>query len=916
MERSQAMTRSPLLGVPIEVLANILDRLSPLDVVVALHACGDLTLNRRMRQGGITRWHDASSTIHLPLLEFASSSLLVSVALRFDRCHGSLLNAYVRSLPPALRSLLVEMDSIRDDFFLDSLDDSSEDGSAFSDALVPSHTYTCSAKPWLIRKSFPKLESLLIYGYDSYVAGSDLLAEPTFIVQLLAGLPDTLTELAYPAIDTPHVDIFRLLPPNLRKLRLASPGRKEFGCYPSARHSLVSLEHLEICLTERTAPQGNLGHWNPTTDLMELVFPPFLTRLKIECLHLPTNLPAFPATLETLIFSSHRALIASHPFALLSLIPVSLTHFRANLIGFQDAQHITGSLDSLKPLPKLKRFELGYYLEDFDYEDSQEDESKLWLKVVSLLPVIEDFSLVGASFGLQHLELFSPTLRKLTVELMEFGDTPLEASTILRQVLPNVEVHFSGLEARLLSTPSVESEELELFPHFDDNFDWTALTPQRLPRLSQLTLPVDRVGELALEAFSTLTHLSVHKETGTQLTRAATPTHFTCPPNLTQLSLYQGVAAHFYPLPATLTQLACTNPLPSEVQKCSALRFLTIYAEPGRAHSMHTWTDSHFPTSLEYLSVPTHTLTTLIANDLNAFCQRRPHLVTIHASKSVSSELMNKMSGLPKRVEVTGIDLGWNLIRPSELASLGGFANGEIVLRYGEDIINCANRWIGPKAYNIRPINFGEMQATDAEMLAFMPLLSPSTTKLELGHFSLARLPLKWPTSLTTLIFEEGKIYEYEASHYNLPDTLKTLIIRHYMPNSRPRLDESLPKGLTRLEVSNWTFDYVLHLPPALRTLNASFTSDCLLDNLNALPSSITHLVLKATLKPEHFDLLPSSLKCLECSVPPACDVAFAEAAKSRGFIWINRLDATSNDDSHFNFESTLDHILSAVRRA
>lgn len=72
------------------------------------------------------------------------------------------------------------------------------------------------------------------------------MANSTFIVQHLAGLPETLTELRLPALVNPKVDIYRLLPPNITKLH--EVGGTSVTCYPSSHHSLDSLEHLALVI--------------------------------------------------------------------------------------------------------------------------------------------------------------------------------------------------------------------------------------------------------------------------------------------------------------------------------------------------------------------------------------------------------------------------------------------------------------------------------------------------------------------------------------------------------------------------------------------------------------------------------------------------------------------------------------------
>lgn len=303
------------------------------------------------------------------------------------------------------------------------------------------------------------------------------------------------------------------------------------------------------------------------------------------------------------------------------------------------------------------------------------------------------------------------------------------------------------------------------------------------------------------------------------------------------------------------------------------------------------------------LSLPPQTWEELAQNpSLPALCLRLPHLHTIIV-KDASSLLLDKLRGLPARVTVIGTQLGRILKNPSKLASFAGFAPGELFIPPGDSLANCMNR-IGRKAYNVRPVAFDDAQISDEEMALFMPYLSPLTTEIEIGHLNTTFLPLQWPSNLKKLVCGNGASSS-KGERYHLPATLETLIVHHNISHASPRLDLSLPTGLTRLEISDLGIDYVFQFPPSLRRLTAWFHKDSLIDNLKAMPSTLCHLKLENGFEIEDFDYLPKSLTCLECVVPYTSE--FENMARTRGIVWIN---------SGLVPEATLDDIWARSRQS
>lgn len=871
-------------------MKDIVSRLETLEILGTLYCAGDSVLNGWLKQVGMTTWNENSLHVCLSRIEIASASNLTSVSISIPRATDALMIKYVRSLPQTLRHLSLRLGRIDDDFLCDAKDDPT----LINDALVPSRTYTSGVTPWIIRKSFPTLETLVIKGYYS-----KLFADYTFVPQLLAGLPLTITELGLPVLRDPQIDIFQLLPPNIKKLR--SVGSHFNPCYPTASHSLDSLESLGLfLLNQELGYDAGLGQWKPCLYPAKLVLPRFLNRLKLRCDSVPSSIP-LPLTLQTFILRGKKS-YADSPFEILTLLPTSLTSFECAKIRLLGYNGSTIESHPLQTLPNLKYFSFACDFERPSVLEAQNVES-LWIYMIKLMPVVETFTLQvedsEPTLGLQGLEAFNKsTLRKLTCDLKLEEFTPIidRAKAEIGLLLPHTTLFCSKLEKLLKSHPSAQKTTLNL-ASVNASYDWNLLASTDLSMLSTLVINDLDVSRVNLATLPNLTDLNIKRAGGRGLAEVS----ISYPPNLTRLVLPRGATPHktFYPLPTTLRYLKCTDPAPSEVEQCTSLQ--TLITRHDFSAPTHQWSKSHLPTSLTYLSLRAHTWTELLEDSsLLPVAEHLHHLRTLHSPDPLSEALIDAFNGLPARIAVT-VGPGGELTNPSKLASLGGFAHGEIILLPGETIKNCMNRCVARRAYKLRPIDFQRENISNDEMVRFLPYLAPSTSEIEIPHLFTTPSPLSWPSSLTKLVISDNDadaVPFTKDTRYNFPATLKTLIIQHLKPNRAPKLDLSLPKGLTRLELLSWVFDYAVQWPPGLLKLTASFTSDCLEDNLKALPSSLVHLNLKNNkLESDFFDLLPSSLKCLE-GLARSSNASIASIIKRRGLIWINDMD----DDSFVKY--------------
>ena len=785
------------------------------------------------------------------------------------------------------------------------------DSDDLNEALIPSHTYTSSATPWIIRNSFPTLQTLYINATDMSHHG--LLIDPCFAVQVLAGLPKTLTEVCIPFFDVPVVDIFRLLPPYINKIPFV--GISDGNCFPTSHHTLDNLEFLELCISgphnDDYVEKTFAGRWAPNTSSLRL--PSSLTHLG---LFLQTYDLRFtlPSSLKTLAMQCGGRTAFSHPDELWKILTPSLTSLDCSGFWFvsltssdgssghsrdHSAEQSAGNLHSMGTpwLTHLKHFKLSCR----SPSNLVDSGTGVWSQLIRSMPVVESFHLSASgssgSLGLKSLELFNKsTLQNLVAELRleEYGPID-QIQSQLRVILPNTTVVCSSLEKCLVDPYSMHSLELDR-SHVAPDFDWSRVTPSNFPHLATLRLSPANTLKVNVESLTTLTDLRVQST----WSPANPPLYVVCPPNLTRLTLPPPCSTPFtvYPLPKTLTYLECTNPVPSEVQKCDSLTYLSVRGDHHVAQ--HNWSKEHFPASLTYVSLPARTWVMIAeeskSSTLYSLCQRLPRLRTIHVCDNDYGDVKHLCTGLPPHVLVSGVDLSI-LEKPSEVASLAGLSHGDVAIHPGETITECNNRWIGRKAYNIRPTQFSSDLLSEAEMRRFLPYLSPSNTELVLEELIPTTIPFAWPLSLTKLVILES-VYDQQARFY-LPETLRILIVQR---DAEAPMLEPLPSGLTRLEAPSWFVDHAVQWPSSLRKLHISFQSSSLLVNLQAMPTSLTHLTLGDSSKrfayesivlgtyTEPFEALPPSLKCLECLVPESTESEFAEQAQPR-----NRLDHAKN---------------------
>lgn len=411
-------------------MANITYHLSPLFIIGSLYSCGNSLLNERLKIGGVTTWHDKSCNLYLNRLEFAIASKLVSVSLEFRFFSTPVINRYVRSLSPLLRSLNVRLGNIDTAFFKDETAD-------FQEVFDPSFIYPSSDCPWTVRKSFPALELLHISGYNGNL-------NPVCAAQFLAGLPSSITDLYLPIFAGIEFDLYPFLPSQLSKLRRI--GGRNWTAYPSSHHSLNSLEHLDLSIPTKPLCTYGLTRWHPIHDLSTLVLPRSLTSLILYCMNNLPDLNDLPSTLTSLELSSIASIQLSHPYEVLRQIPSSLTSFAADSLQLTDPDLLTMDMDSLKPFINLKRFHFHC-----DWNPPKAVENDFFCRLISLLPNVEDVKLFGILES-HHLKLFNAEkLRALSVS--QIGVSLEEC----RKLLPNV------AEPSYIPLPSQEDDKQLIF---------------------------------------------------------------------------------------------------------------------------------------------------------------------------------------------------------------------------------------------------------------------------------------------------------------------------------------------------------------------------------------------------------------------------------------------------------------------
>lgn len=468
-----------LAQLPHEILARVTSLISASVIFSRLCSCGDRLLNSKLRTGGI-------SDIDLRAIRTPPQSLIDSV-LSLQLRVVSLDLSYTPprtmqllfGLPRALSSLNVKMVDATDIFLLGEVDE-----------LVAreSHLASHSASVWAVRNSYPYLLTLAI--------SANRIEDPFLAIQILGGLPSSLTNLELPSL--PPMNVIHALPPNLTRL-------VGLECVPTAACEALmeSLSTLTLKITQiphssdveksdfsaiTTGPRWRLG----TTD--PLVFPRHLTALRLKCSPaMMKRLPCLPYGLLKLSLGVKTLYSTwNHPSEVLNLVPPSVTQLKLIYFKFEHSVAKDGEVSpsvsrGLPTLHNVKSFSFSYSALHSTEDPDLESES--YRQLILALPIVEKFVLaphnVYKGLGIEHLKLFQNPLRLSTLSAPlapECLPSDLDAPYTLGKVFPNLQrlvifacglplqtadLNFGALPAKLIQLDSFvnfSSKQLYLLP--------------------------------------------------------------------------------------------------------------------------------------------------------------------------------------------------------------------------------------------------------------------------------------------------------------------------------------------------------------------------------------------------------------------------------------------------------------------
>lgn len=297
---------------------------------------------------------------------------------------------------------------------------------------LPLAVYPRTHAPWIIRESFPHLETLTIKDCVG------LWADQFWQVEFMAGLPVSLTEISLPFLNSGEFNWLPLLPPRLTRI-------EDIAATPTTESpNLENPSYLTLRTDFSTqVPSLGLGKWSFIPNWSSLAFPASLTHLEVRGEFPNTNtLPTLPHRLLTLKINFYRrsAPIWINLQAMWANIPVSITELSLGSVSFGSPETQSNDLASLL-YPALKKFSI--HLRHLDSRRENADET--FVALVSVMPNVEEFTL-GASWSptsgvpLDSLRLFNgQRLRSLDLPLandcFKYGGT---GPTPMEEVLPNL----------------------------------------------------------------------------------------------------------------------------------------------------------------------------------------------------------------------------------------------------------------------------------------------------------------------------------------------------------------------------------------------------------------------------------------------------------------------------------------------
>lgn len=340
------------------------------------------------------------------------------------------------------------------------------------------------------------------------------------------------------------------------------------------------------------------------------------------------------------------------------------------------------------------------------------------------------------------------------------------------------------------------------------------LTQAKLPFLTKLrfeSCPLS--GDLDLQSFGTLLYLQ-WEDTYLPLRGSS------CPPNLTVLrSRDEEIPESFLPLPQSLTWIETQHLRPvvtpdgggPPLQLLAGLDMLHTLEICGYENVGNEW-KGHLPSTLTYLNVESTFFQHFSEGDLRRYVFSIPSLTRLSIKERMSvaaAEVFNRI--VPSGVTIEA-ELYDQLIDPASLARDAGVLPGHISMRHEYDLLEMAAEWV-KRAYpriKWKDSSFYSKLIPPHHWARFMPYLSPSVTSLELEKFSLlsySETDVEWPPNLTEINLLNVSCQPHLS--FTLPPVLKTFVLRRFSALGCAIAFNSLPRGLTRLEVPMWPIERV-----------------------------------------------------------------------------------------------------------
>lgn len=251
---------SHLAQLPTQVLANITAPLSDSKSLALLLNCGDPVLNYKLKSGGIQKLVITPFETTNSIIDLLPSLHLIQVEIKFSTPFKH-AHQIIAKISPRLRELIIHYESSDLLFFTDEMETN-----FWRIPIVPS-IYSI----WNVSSSFPELQVLSITGPSTPL-------DELSVFQFLRGLPTTLTDLDLYFLHESKIDFWRLLPPQLTRLRTST------YALPSAASTCSNtLQSLSICRqTQYTSPTPPPSSWQSVNDCSRLVLPPHLTSLELH----------------------------------------------------------------------------------------------------------------------------------------------------------------------------------------------------------------------------------------------------------------------------------------------------------------------------------------------------------------------------------------------------------------------------------------------------------------------------------------------------------------------------------------------------------------------------------------------------------------------------------------------------------